>query len=113
MATATLTPHHLARLADVADPDSPTSPGALWLTTVAACVDDVTTPDDVTETADSLVPVYTHERMAVLVDLAAYREDLADAGLTTTDDMVSMAGVALYLVAARLLSALVSEEVAA
>ena len=102
----------LADLADVTAPDSPTSPGAAWLATVAACADGLD-PDTIGETADSLVPVYTHKRMRVLVDLAAYREDLSDAGLTTTDDMVSMAGVALYLVAERLLSALVREGVAA
>lgn len=105
--------YELARIADVASPDSLTSPGAQWLCAVAGSASDIADADSLTECADALVPVYTHERWQVFVDLCAYRDDLSDAGLTTCDDMTSTAGVALYVIAERLLSALVSEEDAA
>lgn len=105
----------LARLADVADPDTPESPGARWLQQVASLADELNEyyneceqKDAVTEAADSLVPVYTHERWRVFCDLAAYNEDTSDYGQPA--DMTEGAGVALYMVAERLLSALVAEE---
>lgn len=103
----------LARLADVADPDSATSPGGRWLLGIAQdvaerCHDE--DPHDLAhEVADAAVPVYTAEVFAVLVDLAAYREDVADL-VEDGDDMTRRATVALYAVAERLALALLAEQ---
>lgn len=104
--------YQLARLADCADPDSPDSPGGKWLRLVADCVDDAAdyeVPEDaITEIADGVVPVYTHERWQVFADLAAYNEDVSEFG-DYGDDLTKAAGVALYMIAERLLRALVEE----
>jgi|SRR6516225_10905127 hypothetical protein len=101
--------YELARLAEVASPDSPTSPGAEWLNSVARWAEDVENDDDITEAADSVVPVYTHERWRVFVDLAAYNEDPTDLGADASD-MTQAAGVALFLIAERLIQALLQER---
>lgn len=106
----------LARLADVADPDTPESPGARWLQQVASYAEELSeyasgtrvVEDAVTDAADSLVSVYTAERWQVFTDLAAWTEDLADFGQPA--DMTEGAGVALYLIAERLLTALTAEN---
>ena len=51
------------------------------------------------EIADSAVPIYTHDRFAVLVQTRAYHEDVSEYG--TPDDLVTAAGWALYEVARR------------
>ena len=106
----------LAGMAGVASPDSLTSPGAEWLELVAAYLvgaaeelaEAVYPEDMIYEMADGLVPIYTHERWQVFVDLAAYTEDITDFG--PIDDMEQAAGVALFMIAERLLTALVAEE---
>jgi len=120
----TLTRHktyHLASLADTASPDHPLvdnaqafppSPGAIFLhrvedATAEAIVnaegEDVN--DLVHEVADSCVPIYTHELWQTFVDLAAYNEDVG----TEYGDLTSLASLALYGVACRLVEALVAE----
>ena len=55
--------------------------------------------DAIHEAADSIVPVYNHQRMVVLTDVGAYREDISDFG--DFEDVIQAAGVALYLLARR------------
>jgi hypothetical protein len=99
----------LAGLANCGDPDSAGSPGAVFLQHVRSCVGEITDLEDgVTEIADSCVPVYTHEKWQVFVDLCAYREDVSDYGLSS--DMDQNASVALFMIAERLLYALVGER---
>jgi hypothetical protein len=109
--------YSLALLADVASPDSLESPGALWLTRIESaaanlleeCAELGGDPvDAIHETADAIVPIYTHERWSVFTDLAAYNEDVTDYG-PDYSDLTAVAGVALYVVAERLLSILVDE----
>jgi hypothetical protein len=109
MTTTALHPYALARLADCADPDSPTSPGARWLLAIAEHVAEREHDDEdlAHEIADSAVPPYTSDVFAVLVDLAAYREDVSDL-VAEGDDLTRRASVALYVVAERLAAALLS-----
>ena len=92
--------YQLARVAGVASPDSPESPGAKWLELVAVSAEEVEDEEYLSEVADQLVPIYTHERWQVFVDLAAYQEDATELG---DGDMTQLAGNALYMVAERLL----------
>lgn len=110
--------------------DAPPSPGAAWLRRVEDAAREAWDrcrsefPDlDATETADHLnggdtphevannvVPVYTHERWQVFTDLAAWREDLNghyENGSEEGPDLTDAAGDALYLIAKRLVRALV------
>jgi hypothetical protein len=102
----------LARLADCADPDSASSPGGRWLLGIAEGVAERCHDEDrhdlAHEIADSAVPVYTADLFAVLVDLAAYREDVADL-VDAGDDLTRRASLALYVVAERLALALLDE----
>ena len=112
----------LARLADVADPDSAESPGANFLRHVAEeyeehaayCRDNGVPidPDDFYQFADSAVPIYTHERWQVFTDLCAYAEvdDGEIDGLPLSGDLTEQAGQVLYGIALRLLYALHAEE---
>lgn len=60
------------------------------------------------EIADSAVPIYNHQRMQVLTDLAAWQEDVSDYSAGDSD-IITLAGYALYIVAERLVNALISE----
>lgn len=111
--TEPLTPWQLARLAECFDPDSVDSPGARFLAGVRDDVNDRLgglndDPSDVAaEIADSAVPVYTHERWRVFVDLGAWEEDPSD--LTAdTSDMTQAAAICLYMIAERLAAALIA-----
>lgn len=105
--------YQLAHMADVQSPDSLESPGAEWLVQVASYADELESgdQDDITQAADSVVPIYTHNRWQVFVDLCAYTEDITD--LSASPDMTDQAGVALYMIAERLLTALVDALVEA
>jgi hypothetical protein len=59
-----------------------------------------------TEEADGCVPVYTHQRWQTFVDLCAYQED-TDELAGADSDMSDRAGIALYMIAERLIRALV------
>lgn len=107
------TPYMLAKLAGCASPDSETSPGAAFLERVASTVDDYSHDSDrdwIHEAADGAVPVYTYDRWLTFVDLAAYQEDISELGMRACDDLTDAAGVALYMIADRLLQALVDED---
>jgi len=113
----------LATLADCYSPDSDDSPGAAFLARVARDVADRVneeagtdvirdlvsdlTEDGAHEIADSAVPIYTHERWQAFVDLGAYNEDTREFG--AMDDLTDAAGIALYLIAERLVRALAEE----
>jgi hypothetical protein len=115
----------LAQMAGCGFPDSTDSAGAHWLRRVANDVQDFLdenlldesawsdiqawsdVQDDIHELADACVPIYTGNRWAIFADLAAYEEDLDDWG--TQDSLTDSAGLALYLIARRLIEALVSE----
>jgi hypothetical protein len=107
-----LSTYRLANMAEVASPDSLESAGAQWLDTVRVSFldarnDDENADDVRHEIADAAVPVYSHHRMLVLVDLAAWQEDLEDlAGGSGAVDIIDLAGLALYQVAERLVEAL-------
>ena len=107
----------------ISGPDSPESPGAKFLDAVRDSVVETleykiendtdgdllhaarVLRDDAHELADGAVPIYTHERWQVFVDLCAYNVDIDDYASGTTD-MTELAGVALYEVARRLTDAL-------
>lgn len=117
--TSEHTPYELANLAEVASPDSPTSPGAEWLLAIASEAGEIIGEDFeplaelgdvIRERADAIVPVYTYERWQVFVDLAAYSEDVGEYGDVDGGDLTrSVAGVALLIIAERLLHALTHE----
>ena len=118
-----LTPFSLQYMADCGSPDSATSPGAAWLTRVAAStvehveygvehvdlpkLDDDDMRDAVHEIADGAVPIYTHELWSVFVDVAAYHEDISEYGAEGSD-LTKSAQVALYMIAERLIGAVLS-----
>jgi len=100
-------------------PDSKESAGAVFLARVR---DDVVervadypaedfareTEDLAHEIADSAVPVYTGEKWATFTDLGAYAEDVSDLAGDSTD-MDQLSNIALYVIAERLVSALLAE----
>lgn len=93
---------------DCGTPDGSESPGALWLIRVVEAAREAfegfaegdELSDVVHEIADGVVPIYTHERWLVFVDLAAYNEDVSEYGSEDTD-LTAQAGVALYMIAER------------
>lgn len=121
----------LARLAGCSDPDAHDgrgfdgqdvqpvegSAGARFLRSVEDdCRDRLEDGDEIDdvgdvahEVADGAVPVYTHERWSVFVDLAAYTEDLDELG-GEPSDMTEAAGWALYLIGRRLAEALLEQD---
>ncbi len=110
--TETVGVYELAHMAGCAHPDRLTSPGAKWLLLIAAdyaCRPDEfadgDVQDNITEAADSIVPISTYDKWQVFVDLAAYQEDVEELG--PIEDMDKGASVALYMIAERLYTALV------
>lgn len=108
MATETRTPWQLARMAGCADPDAIDSPGAAFLRNVESATIEqceyagAWDPDDAHEIADGAVPVYTGDLWRTFTDLAAWVEDLDEAGGSSGGDMSADAALALYLIASRL-----------
>ena len=107
----------MAGMAGCASPDGLDSAGADWLRQVASSaaevvaevddIDDARYDDRLHEMADGLVPIYTHNRWQVFVDLAAYQEDVTEFG--PIEDMERAAGVALYIIAERLVAAIIED----
>jgi hypothetical protein len=112
------TAFELARMADVASPESKISLGSRWLLGVAEAavealgrLSDEDTNDVASEVADSIVPVYTHELWTVFVDLAAYQEDVSELGYEwSSDDHDKLPRTALYMIAERLTLAIFEEK---
>jgi len=114
-------PWELARLADVSDPDSVTTAGAVWLREVEEAilelleeVDAGLSADDLVdrahEVADTAVPIYTPELWKVFVDLGAWQVDTSEFG--PIEDMEKGAQIALYVTAETLVNAIVGEALA-
>lgn len=121
------TVHRLANMADCTFGQE-SGPGAQWLRNIAADVQERAdycreNGEPVTvdawgydgadhEIADSAIPVYTSARWEVFADVRAWREDPSDMD-PDASDMTNMAGVCLYMIAQRLVSALLEEIEAA
>ena len=106
----------LARLADCMDPDTAESAGATFLISVLDAVLDAVehgaSADDLMEDvgheiADAAPSIYTAERFREFTDLGAWQEDVDQFG--SISDLASSAGIALYLIARRLVEALAAE----
>lgn len=112
--------YELANAGEAYCPDGEGSAGAQWLVFLQTMaderwaywadegelpdsVDDDRVNDCIHELADAHVPIYTGERWVIFTELGAYREDLAELGYETVTDMTEAAGVALYIVAERVL----------
>lgn len=115
-------PYGLARRAGCVCPDAADSPGGDWLDTVRRVAleraDELQGEDDwegsrlsdvAWEAADSVVPIYTHTRWTVFADLCAWQEDVSELGYDGSSDMTQLAGVALYMIAERLVSSILQE----
>jgi hypothetical protein len=113
--TSKRTVYTLANMAEVAGPDSPTSPGAEWLQQVADDYDEAVAysggpgldADEISERADANVPVYTNHRWKVFTDLAAWTVEDEIGG---DGDMTDQAGRILYQIAERLMWAIERED---
>ena len=104
--------YELASLAECASPDSGDTPGAYFLVGVAQSVADAyafdrtqDVDDVVAEVADDAPSVYTDTMWREFVDLAAYREDLDELGVTD-GGLEPQARICLYMIAERLARAL-------
>ncbi len=108
-------PFTLANLAECGGPDKLDSVGAAWLrsvwSTAVEAADYGADEDTIHEVADGCVPIYTHSRWVTFVDLAGWQEDLDDIG-GGSGDMTRDAGVALYLIAERLVRHVLVEVLA-
>ncbi len=105
--------YQLAILAGVSSPDDLESQGALFLLSAAEDYTDrfyagEVDENTIHEVADNAVPIYTHKRWQVFVDLCAYGEDISE--FAPFDNMTRQAGVALYVIAERLVRALADER---
>jgi len=116
-------PFVLANAADCGTPETSTSAGSVFLVRVRSAVHELLSEldsdgrnllrdgsmdDDGTlhEIADSSVPIYTHELWSTFVDLSAYNEDVDEYEPT---DLNNAAGIALFVIAERLVGSLVDE----
>lgn len=105
--------YQLTTLADCGRPESSRGHGAQFLECVQADTIDAIERGElderrVHEISDGAPSVYTHERWVEFVDLCAYQEDVREY-VTDESNPTSMAGVALYLIAERLVRALAIE----
>ena len=117
--------YQLAKLAECASPDAPESPGGLFLSSVFNDVRErldysltdepdvsviVRSWDDdgtINEIADNAPDVYTYTRWQEFTDLAAWDEYVSEFG--DVGSLTQTAGVALYMIAERLVRALLDE----
>lgn len=102
----------IANEADCSCPDSPTSAGAVFLTSIQDAVNGVEIEstdiddyaDQLTEIADDAPDIYTATLWAEFVDLGAWQEDPSEVGYelgTPDSSMEGAARVCLYLIAER------------
>ena len=103
----------LAGLAGCGEPDSLESAGAEFLNGIAQHFAESEETDEIDcdrwhEIADSAVPIYTYARWQTFTDLSAYFEDVTELGHDGSD-LTEAAGIALYMIAERLCSALANE----
>lgn len=109
------TVYELSVMASTMDPDGPDSPGGRFL---SDCFESWEESRDqyedadrmIWEIAESAVPVSDYSCWLTFTDLGAWREDLSDHDLsqsTSRDaDLTSIARLALFLIAERLISSL-------
>lgn len=107
-----MTAYELARLADCLDPQNSTSPGGLFLTNVRDMTVEMISDDDITERrvweiSDSAPDIYNYARMQEFADLGAWCEDITEY-TDASGDIIKDAGIALMLIAERLVRALLS-----
>ena len=108
------TVYELSVFAEACDPDSPTSPGGIWLTDLWSNWDEIRDEYDdiermIWETADGAVPVSDYSCWQVFTDLGGWREDLLDHDLgriAEAGGLTQIARVALCVMAERVVSAL-------
>ena len=112
-----LTPYALANRADCLCPDGEDTPGARFLTAVRDDLierlgyetpDEIRDGDTLHEIADGAPDCYTQVRWNEFVDLGAWEEDLSELG-GPGPDMTVAAGMALYIIAERLVVTLLDE----
>jgi hypothetical protein len=112
------TVYTLANLADCGSPDSNVSAGAEFLRSIADNMPDVMeriengedAHDVASKIADEAPDYHTYTRWQEFADLAAWQEDITELGEPSPDDLTkSVAGVALYIIAERLVNALIEE----
>jgi hypothetical protein len=106
----------LANMTDAMNPNTATSAGAKWLIDVHDAWADVRLSYDYTdlmifETADGIVPISTYDCWAVFTDLGAWEIDLSDYS-PSSEDLTSIARLALYVIAEQLITALENGETA-
>lgn len=119
-----LTAYDLARMVDdtgVSTPDSDTSPGAEFLTSIRDAVteyfdhqpDHVDSDVEWSEEIDSSVPVYTHQVWKTFIDVTAYQTEWAEeqSELSTQAAMATLAMLAEEL--AQALHAEIQDQVRA
>lgn len=116
-----LNAYHLADLAGCATPDNSESAGAQMLASIRDALadhldsygagiepDDLDDDGSLHEIADAGPNVYTFTKWQQFVDLAAWQEDPSELG-SDGSDMDSAASVCLFIIAERLVAALVEE----
>lgn len=121
--------YRLARMAECYSPAKETSAGGDFLTMVQVAIleavrwtaendtdgdllhaIDNVRDDQAHQIADGAVPVHTYERWQAFTDLGAFEEDPHGEGLAdATTNLTETAGVCLYMIAERLVHALLSE----
>lgn len=108
-----MTINQLARLAECSEPISEDSPGGAFLRYVEQGVRDAEergwTDESSHEIADGAPDTNTWARWQEFVDLGAWEEDVNDL-VGGSEDMTTLAGFALYMIAARLANALHEEN---
>lgn len=109
--------YQLARLAECGGPNTSGSPGAVFLEGVRDDLierlgyetpDEIRDGDTLHEIADGAPDCYTQVRWNEFVDLGAWEEDLSELG-GPGPDMTVAAGMALYIIAERLVVTLLDE----
>lgn len=114
----------LADRAECMSPDSHESAGADFLTRVRddvlEAVEDLDTFDDAAdfermtddasqEVADNAVPIYTAAKWSTFADLGAYQEDVSEFAGDDVSDMDHLGSLSLYVIADRLVRAILAE----
>lgn len=123
-----LNAYQLAGMADTHSPDTLESEGAEFLTIVrravadsleefagtssadnlADLVEEFRDSDDVRQIADDAPSIWTFTKFKQFTDLAAWQEDVSEYSDGDTD-MEKLAGIALYMIAERLIAALLTD----
>lgn len=113
----------LSHMSPAGSPDSNESPGAVWAGHVFDAVSEAWDTDRfgddsseigqdvISELSDGVVPVYTHERWRVFVDLCGYADDDADDVVEIGGDLTGIAGGILMRMSERAMDGWVAERI--